>query len=1129
MGILSVSIFSIFTPRGNVVAGLMGYWKFDEGSGNTVADSSGNGNTGTLYNGPVWVDGKYGKALSFDGSSTYVRVEASSSLDVTSQVTVEVWVYARVYVDNVGDNPHIVSRTYLSGASIHILNIYGGTHKVGFGVNPFPDQQPSTADLPSNVWTHIAMTYDGTYVRFYMNGELDSSYAQSGPIQVTSNWLAFGCMPTARHGGSGTWAFFNGMIDEVRIYNRALSQQEIQTDMGGPAPPPVTYDVFFEGSGVGNPVQVWSVTLDGYGTEYSNGPGNTIHTVIFTGIANGGPYQFTVTPPSGFVAQPTTGPITVNGGDVHQSITFTSVPVTYTFTLTAGSGGTVSYSFSLSGACGSGTVSSGQSQQLTVPQSCQFSLTANPDSLYVFQTWSTTGSVSVSDPSSASTTATVNGNGGVNANFAYNLGVSISPTSASIQLGESVAFTATASGGSGGYTYVWHWMQYGMTPPNDGSQSTGASNKYTFTPTYAGDYGVYVIVTDSGGNNAQSLASPVTVRAPPENVVAKPLSNGIRLTWNAPPGTDTPTKYDVFRGTSPDFSISLLPYGSATTLKFDDSVSDNTIYYYRVVAEYSDGSLGAPSDPVVSCARLESVKGVANELTGLNTLSITKWYETITVQQNFFICTGGQNPKYYWCQNSLEEYVTIHVGRGIMYIWGPFAYPKDHSKISWDSRTSLGWGTLDGTFSAISWIDGTSLVMENTCQGKETFPLGLAADAYIYTITNNYSPADPLEDSSPVAADNYPPNFVVVGHPEGGTAWFTGGSGSVFSCASIGNTWKWGKNIALVTHAGTVINRAATAEDSYNLTWTKDGSFSYQDVGVDEGVFFVPDFASQTTSKPRVSGLTTPAGAITIEAKCPVYINVYDDNGRFLGFNSTSGAVEAEIPTAIWRSNQSIIIFDPKGTYQTIVTGTENGAFALQIVWQNESGDLTTVWNSTETVNKGQIIDYHIFIGSSHVPIVDNTPPTTNIEFGRPSIKVDGRVFVATSTSISLKATDNQGGSSVSLTAYRIYNATYESGWLVYTEAFNLSSLTNGNYTVAFNGTDNVGNVENTNNLNVTLIGPDINGDGQVELMDFFIAGTAFGSYPGHPRWNPIADLNLSGMVEMMDFFILSQHYLGHL
>jgi hypothetical protein len=98
------------------------------------------------------------------------------------------------------------------------------------------------------------------------------------------------------------------------------------TTLAVSAPPPSTYSVFFEETGVGNPAQVWSVTLDGYGTEYSNGPGNTIYTIVFTGVTNGGLYQFTVTSPSGFVAQPTSGTMTVNGGDVHQPVTFNPTP-----------------------------------------------------------------------------------------------------------------------------------------------------------------------------------------------------------------------------------------------------------------------------------------------------------------------------------------------------------------------------------------------------------------------------------------------------------------------------------------------------------------------------------------------------------------------------------------------------------------------------------------------------------------------------------------------------------------------------------------------------------------------------------------------------------------------------------
>jgi len=212
--------------------GLVGYWKFDEGSGTAAIDSSGNDNTGTLINEPVWADGKYGKALSFDGVDDHVQVPQSSSLDVTDQITVETWVYPRAYVDNTGMVSHIISRCDYSGDHIYVLSTYPDSNRVSFSINPYSGEHPSVADLPLNAWTHLAMTYDGSHVRLYVNGELDSSYAQSGPIYTTSNWLAFGCKPTGPWGGSGTYAYFSGIIDEVRIYNRALSQQEIQSDMG---------------------------------------------------------------------------------------------------------------------------------------------------------------------------------------------------------------------------------------------------------------------------------------------------------------------------------------------------------------------------------------------------------------------------------------------------------------------------------------------------------------------------------------------------------------------------------------------------------------------------------------------------------------------------------------------------------------------------------------------------------------------------------------------------------------------------------------------------------------------------------------------------------------------------------
>jgi hypothetical protein len=77
-------------------SGLAGYWKFDEGSGTVASDSSNNGNTGTLVNGPQWVDGIRGNALTFDGVDDYVDVLDSNNLDVSQSITIEAWVKPHV-------------------------------------------------------------------------------------------------------------------------------------------------------------------------------------------------------------------------------------------------------------------------------------------------------------------------------------------------------------------------------------------------------------------------------------------------------------------------------------------------------------------------------------------------------------------------------------------------------------------------------------------------------------------------------------------------------------------------------------------------------------------------------------------------------------------------------------------------------------------------------------------------------------------------------------------------------------------------------------------------------------------------------------------------------------------------
>jgi hypothetical protein len=200
--------------------GLVGAWGFDETSGTTAADQSGKGNNGTVANG-IWVTGgKFNGALSFNGSSSMVTVADSATLDLTTGMTLEAWLRPSV-VGNwqtaiVKEQPGnlvygMYSSTNLNRPEAEV-NI-GGTKVVN-----------GTTTLPSGAWSHLAATYDGANIRLYLNGAQVAQVAQTGTIGTSTGAL--------RIGGNSIWGErFNGLIDEVRVYNRALSAGEVQADM----------------------------------------------------------------------------------------------------------------------------------------------------------------------------------------------------------------------------------------------------------------------------------------------------------------------------------------------------------------------------------------------------------------------------------------------------------------------------------------------------------------------------------------------------------------------------------------------------------------------------------------------------------------------------------------------------------------------------------------------------------------------------------------------------------------------------------------------------------------------------------------------------------------------------------
>jgi prepilin-type N-terminal cleavage/methylation domain-containing protein len=174
------------------VQGLVGYWPFDEGSGTTAKDYSGNGNNGTLCNGttcgvqgPTWAIGKVGGALSFDGVNDYVGLGNPSSLNFSGQITLEAWIKPQA-TDGLRN---IVAHGYgLSPNREVFFRIYSGLYQVGsWDGNGYLTSYAIPAEDINN-WVHLVGLYDGSNWKLYRNGIAVSSASYSvGAITVNEN------------------------------------------------------------------------------------------------------------------------------------------------------------------------------------------------------------------------------------------------------------------------------------------------------------------------------------------------------------------------------------------------------------------------------------------------------------------------------------------------------------------------------------------------------------------------------------------------------------------------------------------------------------------------------------------------------------------------------------------------------------------------------------------------------------------------------------------------------------------------------------------------------------------------------------------------------------------------------
>ncbi|MBL7187384.1 MAG: hypothetical protein ISS70_13770 [Phycisphaerae bacterium] len=221
------SFLLVLVVTGNISAELVAHWKFDDGAGNTAADSIDNAHPGTIGGTANWVAGQAGGALDFDGSTNYVDIGGDQPV-ISGTFSLTMWVYARGIPTAAGDLRMPLSNDTWADRAIHV-HIWPETSVFRIDTKNGTDISSNTV-IQADQWYHVAGTLDAAgESKIYINGVLDNSATGNGREYVIGPANIGAYQESSR--------FFDGMIDDVRIYSHILSEAEVQeTMLGSDAP-----------------------------------------------------------------------------------------------------------------------------------------------------------------------------------------------------------------------------------------------------------------------------------------------------------------------------------------------------------------------------------------------------------------------------------------------------------------------------------------------------------------------------------------------------------------------------------------------------------------------------------------------------------------------------------------------------------------------------------------------------------------------------------------------------------------------------------------------------------------------------------------------------------------------------
>ena len=225
---LVISLFLI-APWVNVMAAdLVLYLSFDKDSGNVAKDLSKFKNDATFKGNPQWIKGKFGQALGLDGK-THGEVPDSPSLNITDALTIEAW--ALVEAGGEGTQSAVEKGSAWKDGEYNLAALYsGGTLLQAHDLPADCADTNIGASIQDGTWHFLAGTWDGSVIKLYIDGKLNAEKPCAGKLLTNTDPLFIGAR-------GGTVRFLKGGLDEIKVYNYALKENEILRDMETPGAP----------------------------------------------------------------------------------------------------------------------------------------------------------------------------------------------------------------------------------------------------------------------------------------------------------------------------------------------------------------------------------------------------------------------------------------------------------------------------------------------------------------------------------------------------------------------------------------------------------------------------------------------------------------------------------------------------------------------------------------------------------------------------------------------------------------------------------------------------------------------------------------------------------------------------